>query len=330
MSSTGEATLPLRPLTVGELLDAGISLLRRHPLRLLGLAAALAVAEQLTLLPLRLAVHLVPPQYLPDWWGALGGFWLLLAAGAGTEVVAITLLGAAAARCAVPALLGPAAGGVRRVGPLRWAALVVLALVLGVGAALGFLLGVLGWIFLIVTTGLIAPVFAVDTRPRQGAGGPPRFPGAPGIPRPTAVAAPIGFWRAVGRGFGLTFRSGLRPGAVRLVNYLAWLLVRLALALGLIYTLRQVVDIRSPWWLGALAMTAFALADTVAYAAAGCLDAVMHLEARIRLEGLDIAVGSARRRGTPVADALLVPQAPTAVGTVGRPMLPPPAVGVPR
>src|SRR3954452_8453808 len=102
----GEATLPLRPLTVGELLDAGISVLRRDALRLLGLAAALAVAEQLLLLPVRSSVRLTPPQYIPDWWAGLGGFWIVLALGLGTEAVALTLLGAVAARSAVPALLG--------------------------------------------------------------------------------------------------------------------------------------------------------------------------------------------------------------------------------
>jgi hypothetical protein len=310
VSSVGEATLPLRPLTVGELLDAGITLLRRHPGRLLGLAAALALAEQLVLLPLRLAVERVPPSYLPDWWGAVRGFWVLMAVGAGTEVVAITLVGAAAARQAVPALLGSREVGPPRVGPARWAALTALALGLGVLGALAFGLGVLGWVFLLACTGLIAPVYVVDLRP---AGPAPSRPAAATAPRP------IGLWRAVGRGLGLTFRSGLRPGAARLINYLAWLLVRLALGWGLILTVRTLLDPRSDFWLATLAMTGFGLADAVAYAAAGCLDAVLHLETRIRLEGLDIAVGNSRRRGQPVAGVLVVPVAPRPGAWTGRP-----------
>jgi hypothetical protein len=308
VSSVGEATLPLRPLTVGELLDAGITLLRRHPGRLLGLSGALALAEQLALLPLRISVDLVPPEYLPNWWGGLGGLWWTLAAGAGTEVAAITLVGAAAARQAVPALLGRQEAGPPRIAAPRWAALVGLALGLGVLAALGFGLGVLGWIFLVACTGLIAPVYVVDQRLGRSA----RLPSA-------AAARPIGLWAAVGRGFGLAFRSGLRPGAVRLVNYLAWLLVRLALGWGLILTVDALFAPRSDFWLAVLAMTGFGLADAVAYAAAGSLDAVLHLEARIRLEGLDVAVGNARRRRQPVAGVLLVPVAPKPGSWAGRP-----------
>ncbi len=304
--SVGEATVPLRPLTVGELLDAGISLLRRHPARLLGLSAALAVAEQLALLPLRFSTDLVPPHYLPNWLGGIPGFWLLLSVGAGTELVAVTLLGAAAASCAVPALLGPAAGGPRRIGVRRWAVLVVLALLLGLAGAVGFGLATLGWPVVIVCTGLIAPVYAVDLVP----GG----PGRPGDP----PGRPIGLWRSVGRGFGLVFGSGLRPGAVRLLNYLAWLLVRLALGTGLLATVRLAVDIRSDLAEAVLAMVGYALADTVAYAAAGCLDAVLHLETRIRLEGLDLAVGIAGRQRRPVTAALLVPPQPRR-GTGRRP-----------
>jgi hypothetical protein len=320
VSSVGEATLPLRPLTVGELLDAGITLLRRHPGRLLGLAAALALAEQLALLPLRIATHRVPPNYLPDWWDALGGFWLVLAVGAGTEVVAVTLVGAAAARRAVPALLGTEVGP-PRIGPLRWTALTALALGLGVLGALAFGLGVLGWVFLLACTGLVGPVYVVDLRPARPAGAGPLRPAGVAAPRP------IGFGRAIGRGLGLAFRSGLRPGAVRLVNYLAWLLVRLALGWGLILTVRALFDPRSDFWLAVLAMTGFGLADAVAYAAAGSLDAVLHLEARIRLEGLDVAAGNARRRRQPLAGVLVVPVAPQPGAWTGRP-LPTPAPGL--
>ena len=42
------------------------------------------------------------------------------------------------------------------------------------------------------------------------------------------------------------------------------------------------------------------LANTVVYAALACLDAVLYLETRMRVEGLDVAVGRSRRLGRPV------------------------------
>lgn len=304
MSSTSEGTLPLRPLTVGELLDAAIALLRGHAGPLLALAGALAVAEQLVLLPLRRAGDLTPPDYTPS----LGHNWLaflgIVGVGLGTEAVAITLLGAAAARYAVPAFLGPGLDR-RRVGPGRWLAVVAVALVIGAGATLTWFAGGILWPLWYLSTGLIAPTLVADLRapvaPRAVAGALARGP-AGGAPAPV----PVG--RGILRGLGLVYRSGLRPGSIRLLNYLAWLLVRLALGYGAWITAEELLGVVSSLWLGVIATTGFAVADAVAYATAGCLDAVLQVEARIRLEGLDIAAGTARRLGTPLADVLRVPR----------------------
>jgi hypothetical protein len=296
VSSSNEATLPLRPLTVGEVLDAGMALLRGNVARLLGLAAAVAVAEQAVLLPVRRAVDLTPPDYLRDIWvEPLAGMWLVLSLGMGTEAVALTLLGAAASRRAVPALLGPDAAGLPRPRAGRYLLLAVTALVAGLAAAAGWLLGVLGWLPCFMFAGLLGPALLTSLRRTE------RRPNSPGR---LALARP---WAALWHGISLAARTGLRAGGIRLLNYLAWLLVRLALGWGVIITVDQVLHLTSPFWSAALAMAAFTLANTVAYAAAGCLDAALLLEARIRSEGLDVQVRAARRRRVPVLDALAIP-----------------------
>ncbi len=100
--------LPLRPLTVGELLDAAVSLLRAHGRALLPVAAVLAAVEQALLAPLRLAAGAEPPAYLPEFpeLRQVEFYWLLLAAGAATEITIIALLGGLTARAAGADVLG--------------------------------------------------------------------------------------------------------------------------------------------------------------------------------------------------------------------------------
>src|SRR5690349_17113922 len=100
-----DGVLPLRPLTLGELLDAGIGLLRRHAVVLLVAGAVLAVAEQALLAPLRALAGTGAPWYWADT-DHLAAYWLLIAAGLATEAAAIALLGGLAARAAGPELLG--------------------------------------------------------------------------------------------------------------------------------------------------------------------------------------------------------------------------------
>ena len=57
------AVLPRRPLTVGELLDSAVLLLRGQARVLVPVALVLAVAEQLLLYPLRLAAGTAPPVW---------------------------------------------------------------------------------------------------------------------------------------------------------------------------------------------------------------------------------------------------------------------------
>ena len=98
-------------------------------------------------------------------------------------------------------------------------------------------------------------------------------------------------------------RPALRAAGVRLLGYLAWLAVRLALGLSA----------RSRCTTSALAATGTAgwrrigvwsvVVNAVAYPTLACLDAVLHLETRMRTEGLDISLSPAPPRHGPLGAA---------------------------
>ena len=109
--------LPLRPLTVGEALDAAVVLLRVRGRRLLMVGVLVAAVEQVLLFPLRRLAD-VDAYYWPadDRWAAWA---LLVAVGFGYEAFAIGALGVPAGAAAPRALLGPAAPPPER-GCGRW------------------------------------------------------------------------------------------------------------------------------------------------------------------------------------------------------------------
>jgi len=292
VAGAAQDTLPLRPLTVGEVLDTATALLRREAAALLPAAAVLAVAEQAVLYPLRLAAGAVPPSYLPPG-GPSWVFWLLIGAGLGTETVIVTGLGGLAGRAAVPVLLDRprSSRGGTRAGPLA-----LLALVLGVVAGLAAVAGLLPWLAWYLFTGLAGPALLVERVAVPAAGG------GPGLAR-----VPVSPLAALGRSFALVGRAGLRPGGIRLLGVLAWMAIRLALGLAAAALLLAVLPAGSRTAQGLLTVAAFTLVNTIAYATLGCLDVVLLVETRVRVEGLDIAVARARSRGLPVDPTLVVP-----------------------
>lgn len=317
MGEPGGEALPLRPLTVGELLDAATNLLRRYAAQMLTAGLVLAVLEQLALYPLRLAAGVAPPWYSPPHIDRLGLYWLMLAAGLGTESVILTLLGGLAARAALGDLLGRAPG--RLVGKAtRPVPLLALALLTGCAAFLGATAGMVPWLLWYLYTGLAAPTLVNDRRPPRT--GPPA-PGAPGpwapLAHPATAAryAPLGPFAALGRAMALVGRSGLRPGGIRLLGYLAWWVIRLALGAGTWSLVTLFLHDNSPFgadtvsgWAWLAGMATWTLVNALAYAALGCLDAVLHLDARMRVEGLDIALSRALRTNRPPEPALAVPR----------------------
>src|SRR5215468_4792537 len=161
MAGAGEEALPLRPLTVGEVLDAATNLLRRYAAPLLCSSLVLAIVEQLVLYPLRRSAGVPPPWYYPP--HDFGSYWVLLAAGFGTEGVIITLLGGLAARAAVADLVGRSPGRLlsraARPGPLLG-----LAVVIGLTAFVGAIGGLVPWLLWYLFTTLAAPALLIDRR----------------------------------------------------------------------------------------------------------------------------------------------------------------------
>ncbi|MEV4724510.1 hypothetical protein [Micromonospora humida] len=255
------AVLPRRPLTVGELLDSAVLLLRDQGRVLVPLGVLLAAGEQLLLYPLRRLADALPPV----WWSDSGVFplwWQLLAVGAAAEAVIVLLLGNPAARAAGAALLGRRAtmADLLRPAGARWGVTLLLAPAVGLLMLIAALLGP-AWLVGYGLLGSVAAAVVLD-----------RVPGVGAVPRAARVAV---------RG---------RAAAVRLLGYLGWWVLRVGLALGLFFGVESLhlVDLADPGVRVAAAMLAFGAVNSVAYPALACLDAVIHLDVRMRTEGLDI------------------------------------------
>ncbi|MEU6073242.1 hypothetical protein [Micromonospora sp. NPDC047074] len=271
------AVLPRRPLTVGELLDSAVLLLRGQARVLVPVALALTVAEQLLLYPLRLAADTGPPVWFLES-ERFGVYWLLLAVGAAIEATIVLLLGNPAARAARAALFGRAVGPRELLRPAgaRWGATGLLAALVGVLMCGVSLFGPV-WIVGFALLGAVAPALVVD--------------------RVHPLRAPL-------RAAALAVRGGGRAGWIRLLGYLVWWIVRLGLGIG-VYAGLDSLDLVDRAWAGWLSMAIWAGVNSVAYPALACLDAVLHLENRMRTEGLDIRLSRARE-GTPEAVLLAV------------------------
>jgi len=269
---SAQPEIPLRPMTLGELLDAAMALLRRRALPLLTAAVLLAGAEQAALAPLRAWGNMTPTWYGPTEAG-LFSWWITVSAGFGFELAVVTLLGAMAGAAAGPALLGTPLPHRRLIQ--RPVAAVLLATLLGVAGTFAALLLFVPWV---VVFGFFAMTGAALTTERA------RNP----LGRSAVLAG-----RGVARGFWIL-----------LIAYLTWSAVRVALGAGWIELVAQATGYQPDGqaWLVPLART---LANAVAYAALGCLTAVLLLEARVRTEGLDILISRTRSRGGDPAAALV-------------------------
>lgn len=264
--------IPMRPLTFGELLDAAVSLLRVHGPLLLGSAFALAVCEQALLYPIRSWAGMRPPVYLP-YSEQLGSSWLAFCTGLATEGAVLALLGGLTAAAAGPGLLGrpaPARELLRQVFRRTPGLLAIAALTAAVLLSSSLVI-LLPWLLFFGLVGMAGPALVVDR---------------------------IGPGRALGRSFRLA-SVGLRGAAVRLGGYVSWLAIRLALGYGGFGLLQ--IWLRPDDTSFTIAVTVlWVLVDTVAYAMLACIDAVLYLETRMRVEGLDIAIGRSRRLGRPI------------------------------
>lgn len=288
--TSAPGVLPLRPLTVGELLDAAVSLLRAGGPRLLAWGGLAALLEQLVLFPLRRWADL-DLRYLPadDRWSV---WMLLLALGCATELAAITALAGRAGAAAPRALLGPAAPAPGR--GRRWPGVALAAV--GVAAVMGLVsatvftwpptyflvapMTVALWLWCYGSLGSVAPAVTVDR------------------------AGPV---RAVGRSVVLSSRGFARVLRVRVCAYTGWLVVRAAWGLGVMSLLGLVWTPQSTTADAVVIGLVFLLVNAVGYPALACLDVLLHLEARMRTEGLDIALRRSLARGTDPTPVLARP-----------------------
>lgn len=274
------AVLPPRPLTVGELIDSAVLLLRDHARVLVPVAVVLAVLEQLLLHPLRLVAEVTAPAYLPRL-DELPAYWFLLAIGAACETVIIALVGNLAARAAGTALLDPAARVRRLLHPhgARFAATTLVALLAG---AVMFVaaLAMPAWVIGFALLGSVAPAIVLDR---------------------------LGPFRAMWRSAVLALRAGGRAAGVRVLGYLVWWLLRIGLAVGAVTGLGS-VGLLHPDWRVPVSLAIWAAVNSVAYPALACVDAVVYLETRIRTEGLDIVIARARQAGQPMLTFMAGPR----------------------
>jgi hypothetical protein len=274
MSAVRTPSVPLRPLTVGELLDAAAEVTRGAAPAVLPLAAVLAAAEQVLMVGLR--AEFFDGSVFPGITRLVGPAWLAVAIGLGTEVLIVSLLGIVAGRAAAAG----AVGGSLRAGELlsvrRLPAAIGLA-VLSAVLVFGISLLPLGWLVAYPLLGMATAALVID-----------------------GTGAARSWWR----GLTLSLRSGGRGAAIRLLGYLSWLMARLAFGLGSVAGLHELGIVPSgpvsPWVSAAFLF----VVNTVAYAALASLDAVVLIETRIRTEGLDIAL--ARRTGELATEDLAV------------------------
>ncbi|GIG65642.1 hypothetical protein [Phytomonospora endophytica] len=272
---SGTQVLPLRPMTVGELLDAAATLLRAHWKPLLAGSFGLAAVEQVIMTWMRLSTQdALAPRYSSDLFGEPTVLWLWMIAGLTTEILIITVLGVPASRAALATVLDRPAPGFAElyVRGVPWGRVVVVAVIIAPVAALTAAMCGLPWFVVYAFGGLIVPVLIID-------------------------GAPLG--TAIGRGLALAGRAGCRAAGVRLLGYGSWLLVRLAITCGAWSAADQIASYSSILEGNLLLVLggAYLAINTMAYAMLACLDAVTLIETRIRTEGLDIVLTRAAARG---------------------------------
>ncbi|MFU8853264.1 hypothetical protein ACNAW0_20075 [Micromonospora sp. SL1-18] len=261
-------------MTIGELLDAATTLLRTRARLLLGVGLVVALVEQAVLFPLRQAAdvtYLVFPH--EERWG---WYLLLLLVGFGTEMAGIAVLGAVTSSAGPRALLGASAPP--RPVPVGRAALLAPAIgLLAIVAGATVLAGPV--VFLLV--GLAMPALVID---RLGAG------------------------RALLRSVSLSSRRALRAGWIRLLGYLSWLFIRLATGVAGWAALGLFLDTGTAERDHLATGVAWLMVNTLAYPTLACLDTVLHLDLRMRTEGLDLSLRRALSRRVSCDTALAVPR----------------------
>lgn len=267
--------LPLRPLTAGELLDTAAALLRSRWKQLLTIALALAAVEQVIMTTLRVATaEEVIPRAGVD--GDTGLLWVWIVGGLTTELFILTLLGAPATRTAVAAVRGedPNRLPFWTADGRTWARAAGIAAAVAAMGAVAAVMCFFPWIIIFAMFGLAVPALAADgLQPRQ----------------------------AFARSVRLLGRSSCRTGGIRLLAYTSWLLIRAVITCAALVSV-DYVDFSTIAFEHFMVMlgVVYLVINTVAYAMLACVDAVTHIETRVRTEGLDVAVARMRAHNRPI------------------------------
>jgi hypothetical protein len=260
--------LPRRPLTIGELLDAAVQVVRGPAWTLLPLALVFAVAEQGIMLPLRdwLGVDFLD-GFQDDFGTTVAALWSVNAVGLGLEAFIIVALGPWAGRAIAADLTGRPLTAGQLIRPrLKEIGAVLVA---APTAALLSTVGALLLIFWVPGYALFGLAGAVAGMERRG---------------------PLG---AMGRSARLAFRGGMRATRVRLLGAIAWLILRLGFFSGVsaLLSLLPLNDVAQFW----VVTAGFVIGNAAAYAFLAALDAATLAECRFRSEGLDIWLSRAER-----------------------------------
>lgn len=274
---TGSPVLPLRPLTIGEVLDTAAVLLRSRWRVLLTMAFVLATVEQVFMTWLRMAtITEVRPRYLGQIVGNWPTLWAWVVAGLTLEIFIVTLLSGPATRTATAAVTGEDPAGLSwwTLTRSQWGRVAGIAAVIAALGALAAAACGVPWLVVYCLFGLAVPALVADRV----------SPGTALLRSPRLFA-----------------RSNARTGLIRFLAWWSWQLIRLAVTCGAVMLL-QYVDFSTvlfDYFLVVLGILYVAF-NTAAYALMSCVDAVTHIEARVRTEGLDIAVNRMRSRGEPI------------------------------
>jgi hypothetical protein len=272
--------IPLRPLTVGELLDSAFSLVRRHARLTIGLAAAVLIPEAL----LNIAVqawagggHLVTGRTV------LGPGTSVDSGSSGTRVVAslvATPIGAAFAMFLAGVMAAVAADAIlgrpvswasvwARVRPVRWR-LVGTSLLAGLLPFLGLIGFIVGGIFLWGALALAAPACVLER---------------------------LGAWTALRRSWRLAVPDWWRVWGVRALSVVIAGVISsiLGIVAGVIVGVAATSGHASTTGTGAfLVVTALSTAvEIVVQPFVAAVLALLYVDRRMRAEGLDVTLARA-------------------------------------
>jgi hypothetical protein len=280
--------IPLRPLGIGELLDATFSTIRRNPRATVGLAALLVALQQVLSVGLQLAANGVPTLV-----------------GAGDDTVSIeTLIGGFGGLTGmlVAAVLGAVLTGMlvvvvsedvlgrrvtvvdvwRRIRPRIWALLVA--------ASISGVLPYAGLLFLVVPGLILWALWALTT--------------------PALILEGLGPFAALRRSAGLASPALLRVWWTRALAVLIGLLIQALVALPFSLAALALIGAITDGEPGPVAVVAVLTLTTLGEIAAGMITApflagvlaLLYLDRRMRAEGLDFALRRQERvRGGQVA-----------------------------